>query len=133
MNSPETENDVPDYVTTVEVSKENFRETVLLLKTDAAFTEDPSAWVTETELDESGRVSTMTIGGAVLTGSELRKLFALRSTAFTLEYKDGAFLFTVTGYGHGLGMSQYGANVMARNGFDYREILAHYYPETEIC
>jgi len=133
VNSPETENDVPDYVTTVEVSKENFRETVLLLKTDAAFSEDPSAWVTDTELDESGRVSTMTIGGTVLTGAELRKLFALRSTAFTLEYKDGTFLFTVTGYGHGLGMSQYGANVMARNGFDYREILAHYYPETELC
>ncbi len=132
VNSPETETDVPNYVTTVEVSKDNFRETVLLLKSDAKFSDDPAQWVTDTELDESGRVRNMTIGGVVLTGPEIRKLFELRSTAFTLEYKDGIFLFTVTGYGHGLGMSQYGANVMARNGFDYREILSHYYPETEL-
>ena len=68
----------------------------------------------------------------ILTGSEMRKLFALRSTAFTLEYKDGAFLFTVTGYGHGLGMSQYGANVMAKNGSTWQEILTHYYPGTSL-
>ena len=133
VNSPETKNDVPDYVTSVEVTKENFRETVLLLKTNAVFSDNPSEWVSNTELDESGRVRNMTVGGAILSGSEMRKLFALRSTAFVLEYKDGIFLFTVTGYGHGLGMSQYGANVMAKNGFDYKEILAHYYPQTELC
>ncbi len=133
VNSPETKNDVPDYVTTVEVSKDNFRETILVLKTAAVFSDNPSEWITNTELDESGRVRSMTIGGVQLSGSEMRKLFVLRSTAFTLEYKDGVFLFTVTGYGHGLGMSQYGANVMAKNGFDYKEILAHYYPQTELC
>lgn len=133
VKSPETENDVPDYVTTVEVSKDNFRETVLLLKTDAVFSDNPSEWIANTELDESGRIRNVTIGGAVLSGSEMRKLFLLRSTAFTIEYKDGIFVFTVTGYGHGLGMSQYGANVMAKNGFDYKEILAHYYSQTELC
>jgi stage II sporulation protein D len=74
----------------------------------------------------------MVIGGSELSGSELRKLFSLRSTAFTLAYGEGVFVFTVTGYGHGLGMSQYGANVMAKNGFGYREILAHYYPGTAL-
>lgn len=133
VNSPETENDVPDFVTTVEVSKDNFRETVLLLKTDAVFSDNPSEWISSTELDESGRVRSMTVGGASLSGSEMRKLFSLRSTAFVIEYRDGVFVFTVTGYGHGLGMSQYGANVMAKNGFDYKEILAHYYPQTELC
>jgi len=133
VNSPETKNDVPDYVTTVEVSKDNFRETVLLLKTNAKFSDNPSEWITNTELDESGRVRNMTVGGVQLSGSEMRKLFVLRSTAFTLEYKDRTFVFTVTGYGHGLGMSQYGANVMAKNGFDYKEILTHYYPQTELC
>ncbi|NCB73522.1 MAG: stage II sporulation protein D [Clostridia bacterium] len=133
VNSPETKNDVPDYVTSVEVTKDNFRETVLLLKADAVFSDNPSDWVSNTELDESGRVRSVTVGGAVLSGSEMRKLFSLRSTAFVLEFKDGIFLFTVTGYGHGLGMSQYGANVMAKNGFDYKEILAHYYPQTELC
>ncbi len=132
VKSPETENDVPDYVTTVEVSQDNFRDTVLLLKSDAVFSDNPAEWITNTELDESGRVRTVTLGETKISGAEMRKLFALRSTAFTIEHKDGIFIFTVTGYGHGLGMSQYGANVMAKNGFDYKEILAHYYPQTEL-
>ncbi len=128
VNSPETESDVPNFVTTVEVSTENFRETVLLLRPQAVFPENPADWVTETEHDESGRVRKMSIAGQSLTGSELRKLFSLRSTSFNLSFENGSFLFTVTGYGHGLGLSQYGANVMAKNGFQYPEILAHYYP-----
>ena len=68
------------------------------------------------------------IGGVSFTGSELRSLFKLRSTDFELTHADGCFTFTVHGYGHGVGMSQYGANAMARSGSDYREILAHYYP-----
>lgn len=133
VESPETGNDVPNYVTTVEVSKDNFRETVSTYKTEAVFSDDAAKWISNTELDDSGRVRSVTVGGVKLSGSEMRKLFSLRSTAFTLAYKGNMFLFTVTGYGHGLGMSQYGANVMAKNGFDYREILAHYYPQTELC
>lgn len=132
VESPESERDVPDYVTTVEVSTGNLKETVLLLKPNAQFPEDPAAWLGERELDDSGRVRSMVIGGESLTGQELRTLFSLRSTAFTLEYAEGRFLFTVTGYGHGLGMSQYGANVMAKNGFSYKEILYHYYPNTKL-
>lgn len=128
VNSPETEADVPNFVTRVEVSRENFKETVLLLRPQAVFPENPADWVTETEHDESGRVRKMIIAGQSLTGPELRKLFSLRSTAFRLSFENDSFLFTVTGYGHGLGLSQYGANVMAKNGFQYREILAHYYP-----
>ncbi|MGI5986331.1 MAG: SpoIID/LytB domain-containing protein, partial [Oscillospiraceae bacterium] len=133
VNSPETEKDVPNFVTTVEVSIDNFRETVLSYKTDAVFSENAAEWVKDTELDESGRVRSIIIGGVKLSGSEMRKLFSLRSTAFMLEFKDNIFLFTVTGYGHGLGMSQYGANVMAKNGFNYQEILEHYYPQTKLC
>ncbi len=70
------------------------------------------------------------LGGTEISGTELRSLFSLRSTAFTLEYSEGSFLFTVTGYGHGVGMSQYGAMVLARDGADYASILAHYYPGT---
>ena len=65
-------------------------------------------------------------------GTELRTLFELRSTAFALDYTAEGFLFTVTGYGHGVGMSQYGANVMAQDGADYEEILTHYYPGAEL-
>ena len=132
VSSPETEKDVPDFVTTVEVSAENMKETILLIKPEAAFSGSGETWIGERVLDESGRVKTISVGGQTLTGSEMRKLFSLRSTAFTLEYTKGIFVFTVTGYGHGLGLSQYGANVMAKNGFDYLEILAHYYPNTII-
>jgi stage II sporulation protein D len=130
--SPETAEDVPNYVSTVEVSPENLRDSVRLLYPEAAFSGDSALWVEGIENDESGRVRSVTICGIVLTGSEMRKLFSLRSTAFTLEYNGTAFIFTVTGFGHGLGMSQYGANVMAENGSGYREILAHYYPNTVI-
>ncbi len=77
-----------------------------------------------------GAVACAVLGGVVFSGTELRELFSLRSTAFTLSYSGGSFVFTVTGFGHGVGMSQYGANVMASRGADYREILSHYYPGT---
>ena len=68
----------------------------------------------------------------LVSGMQLRELFELRSTAFTLDCTDEGFLFTVTGYGHGVGMSQYGANVMAQDGAAYSEILTHYYPGAEL-
>ena len=72
------------------------------------------------------------MGGVEISGIEIRSLFSLRSTAFTLEYTGMGFLFTVTGYGHGVGMSQHGANLMAAQGSDYTQILAHYYPGTTL-
>ena len=80
--------------------------------------------------DESGRVETISIGGKTLSGAEARSLFSLRSTNFTAEIADGNLIFHVIGSGHGVGMSQYGANVMAQQGAGYAEILAHYYPGT---
>ena len=62
----------------------------------------------------------------------MRSLFSLRSACFDLVWTGHSFLFTVTGYGHGAGMSQYGANVMAREGQTWPEILAHYYPGTRL-
>jgi stage II sporulation protein D len=60
-------------------------------------------------------------------GVELRQIYGLRSAAFDVEVKDGYVRFFVTGYGHGVGMSQYGANEMAERGADWKEILMHYY------
>ncbi len=132
VESPETAQDVPDFVTTVEVSQGDFKDTILLLKPEATFSENPAEWLGSVELDDSSRVRSIIIGAVTLTGSEMRSLFDLRSTAFTVEYTNNVFLFTVTGYGHGLGMSQYGANVMSKNGFTYKEILLHYYPQTQL-
>ncbi|MBE6996158.1 MAG: stage II sporulation protein D, partial [Ruminococcaceae bacterium] len=57
----------------------------------------------------------------------LRAALGLRSACFEWEVEDGALVFYVTGYGHGVGLSQYGADRMAREGADWREILTHYY------
>ena len=132
VESPETAEDVPNYVTSVTVRPEDFAATVQAAKPEAVLGEDCALWLGPLTRDGSGRVKTAEIGGAVFTGQELRELFSLRSTAFTLDCTDEGFLFTVTGSGHGVGMSQYGANVMAAGGADYRAILAHYYPGTEL-
>lgn len=132
VESPETAEDVPNYVTSATVSPEDFRAAVLAVHPEAEFGEDPAFWLGAAVRDASGRVESVDIGGAQVPGTELRTLFQLRSTAFTLDYTAEGFLFTVTGYGHGVGMSQYGANVMAEDGADYEEILTHYYPGAEL-
>ena len=132
VSSPEDGDSVPNYVSSFSISAPELCDALLPLHPEADFSAPPEEWVSEITRDESGRVSALTIGGETFTGVKLREMFALRSTAFTLDYADGFFTFTVTGFGHGVGMSQYGANVMASDGADYRTILAHYYPGTEL-
>ena len=128
--SPESAAEVPHYVSRLVCAPLDFRDTLLSAHPEADLSGEPESWLGPLEEDESGRVAICTLGGLRLRGTEIRKLFGLRSTAFTLTLEDEGFCFTVTGSGHGVGMSQYGAEVMARNGADYREILAHYYPGT---
>lgn len=92
----------------------------------------PEEWFEGAELSDAGYVKSIKIGAATFSGEKLRNLFGLRSAAFDAEYKNGEFIFTVRGYGHGVGMSQVGANYMAKNGADFKEILAHYYPGTKL-
>ena len=132
VSSPENAGDVPGYTSYVRVSPEELKSAVLSVHPEAVFPEDAAQWIGEIRRDSSGRVGSLALGDAVLSGREMRSLFLLRSTAFELNYEDGGFLFTVSGFGHGVGMSQYGANVMAQNGADYASILAHYYPGTTL-
>lgn len=132
VDSPEDENDVPNFVSTVEVTPENFRETIAGVAQGVNLEGDASGWLGDVDLDDSGRVRSITVGGKAITGMDMRMAFSLRSTSFKLTYENGVFVFTVKGYGHGLGMSQYGANVMARKGFNYSEILKHYYSGAEL-
>ena len=67
------------------------------------------------------------MGGVPVTGGQLRSILELRSACFTISFAEDTVTFSVTGYGHGVGMSQYGANVLAAGGMDYREILTWYY------
>ncbi|MGE5675693.1 MAG: stage II sporulation protein D [Mycobacterium leprae] len=75
----------------------------------------------------SDRAKTVKVAGITLSGREFREKLGLRSTAFTVKVEQGKVVITTTGYGHGVGMSQYGADGMARAGKSYKEILTHYY------
>lgn len=114
-------------------------ETTLTL-TKAAFLEQSAAldganlngttrkWVGKSTATDSGFVQKIRIGDAAFSGPEVRAAFNLPSPFFTLTQTGDTFTFTVRGRGHGVGMSQNSADFMARQGSDYREILAHFYP-----
>lgn len=93
----------------------------------------PEQWFSGGEYTSGGYLKRIEIGSATFSGAKLRTLFGLRSAAFTVTYSNGEFTFTVHGYGHGVGMSQVGANQMAKGGATAKEILAHYYPHTELA
>lgn len=84
-------------------------------------------WIEIKKTTDNGTVLEAMICGIDLTGIETRELFALRSPVFDATYEDGEFIFTVSGYGHGVGMSQNGANCMAKEGKTAEEIIKHYY------
>lgn len=79
-----------------------------------------------------GRVATMQVGNLTLKGREIRDIFGLRSADFTVSVQGNNVLFITEGYGHGVGMSQYGANGMAQSGYSYIDILKHYYTGVEV-
>ena len=80
----------------------------------------------------SGRINELLINGVKFKGTELRKLLGIRSTDFTIDSVEGNIVITTKGYGHGVGMSQYGANEMAKSGYNYEDIIKHYYTGVEI-
>lgn len=92
---------------------------------------DPPSWFGTVTYTEGGGVASMTIGGEAYTGTRLRTLLGLRSTSFTVEAGENITV-TTSGYGHRVGMSQYGADAMAVTGCTYAEILAHYYQGTAL-
>lgn len=115
------------YASTVTVPAVDFAQKLQALDAGVRLTGDPSSWVTSVTRTAGGGVETAVIGGRTFRGTQLRGLFGLNSTKFTLTEQDGTFRFDVLGYGHRVGMSQYGANAAAALGFDYRTILRYYY------
>lgn len=84
------------------------------------------------EYTTSGRVKNIKAGDVVVSAENLRTMFALKSTDFKLEAKEDCLVFNVTGYGHGIGMSQVGADTYASKGYSYIDIIKHYYTGVEI-
>lgn len=122
----------PGYRTRVRVTESEFQNTILAAYPEASFEGDSDNWVGEIRRTDAGSVTSLTAGGQEITGGEMRELFGLRSQNFTLSFQDGMAVFDVRGWGHGVGMSQVGANYLASQGMDYTEILAWYYPGVSI-
>lgn len=91
---------------------------------------EPAQWLGKVTHTAGDGVDTMEIGGVKYSGVELRAALGLRSTAFTITVQDNEIRIVTYGYGHRVGMSQYGADAMAAAGSDFRQILSHYYPGT---
>lgn len=114
----------PDLISEKQVSREEFENF-----TGFSIGEAPVFYL---DCTEAGAVKILTVGGKDFTGNDVQKAFNLKSNNFSLTYSENTFLFTVTGNGHGVGMSQYGADFMARQGATAEEILKHYYNGVEI-
>ena len=84
------------------------------------------------EYTDSGRVKTIKFGNHEIAGTEARTIFGLKSTNVEIQNAEGKIKFVVKGYGHGVGMSQTGADSMAKQGSTYDEIIKHFYSDVEI-
>lgn len=121
-----------NYLCTNEMTTESVRAALLRYSRDIAMPIDYSEWFTENNTNEKGYVISVKVGDKTLSGGEVWRIFGLRSTAFSVSFNGNVFTFTTKGYGHGAGMSQYGANEMARSGKDWEEILRYYYTGVKI-
>ena len=111
------------------------RQLQSLLQTGLSLSADlsaPEQWFSSQTLTPSGYTASLSVCGQTISGTALRRALGLRSTCFTVTFHSGSFCFTTRGYGHGVGMSQWGAKAMAEQGADYAAILAHYYPGTTL-
>ena len=125
--SPEPGDAIPNYYSRAEFTAEEFREKVAAALPEADLSGNMDTWLKNPVTDTAGSVETVELGGVTVKGSTVRSILGLRSACFEWEVQEGTLVFFVTGFGHGVGMSQYGANQMAAEGADYREILTHYY------
>ncbi|MEA4941494.1 MAG: stage II sporulation protein D [Oscillibacter sp.] len=126
VSSPEGEN-VPNYYSRAEFTPEEFKKLFLAAYPEAKLSGSADGWIRERKVSEDGNVDSVTVGGVSVRGTQMRTIFSLRSTTFETEIQDGNIVFFVTGYGHGVGMSQYGAQQMAKDGSDWKDIITHYY------
>ena len=113
-----------NYSYTINFSKEDFCSS-LGITCDSVEIQDITR-------SDSNRVLTITINNQTFKGTEIRSKLGLRSTDFDIVMNESGVTITTRGYGHGVGMSQYGANGMAKEGYSYEEIVKYYYQNTEI-
>lgn len=123
--SPWDKQESPVFKTTSLISKKEFLFNL-------GFPDSNEINISDVKTTNTKRVISLNINGKKFKGSEIKSIFKLRSTSFSIEIKEDKVNFIVNGFGHGVGMSQYGANGMAKEGYDYKDILKHYYKNCEI-
>ncbi len=121
------EEEAEEFTQTVTLSKDEFLQNLGL--TDSEDHRDILGTITYTQ---GGGVETISVCEKIFTGVELRKILGLRSTSFFITSVGENVIITTKGYGHRVGLSQYGADAMAVSGSGYEEILQYYYPGTEL-
>lgn len=122
----------PDYISTTVFSRTQITDA--LKKADISVSDKTAASdiFKITDTSKAGTVLSVSVGNTKITGEQLKNILALRSASFTVKCSEDKITFTVKGYGHGVGMSQYGADYMANQGSTYSEILKHYYKGAKI-
>ena len=120
VSTPETVDNVPDLQQSLTFTAKELEELL------------GSSKLGQPTYNDWGGVSAISVGDKTLSGQEVRQKLGLRSARFSVSQSGDIFTFTTLGYGHGVGMSQQGANLLAKEGATCREILAHYYPGTAL-
>ncbi|MGE5632598.1 MAG: stage II sporulation protein D [Caulobacteraceae bacterium] len=123
----------PKYVTQQEVGIDDFIQSIR--KADSSIKLSKKNIKNDIEIlerSEGGRITKIKIGNKTFKGTEVRAILGLNSSNFNFKIIGNSIVFTVIGNGHGIGLSQYGADGMAKNGSDYKEIIKHYYQGVDI-
>ncbi len=123
----------PKYASTLKISNKDFVSKLQSTYSDINITQNNlSSQVKILSRSNGGSVEKIKLGNKELTGRDIRNILNLNSANFEIKFDTNSLDFVVKGYGHGVGMSQWGANGMAEEGYKYYEILSHYYKDTTI-
>lgn len=126
------DNSSEEYEVTIQYSRQQFCDAVAALGFTPPDGEEPDGWLGNVVWDAAGYVQSMELCGQSFTGTALRRALSLRSACFASAWRGGQFVITTRGYGHGVGLSQYGAKEMAAGGAGWQEILTYYFPGCEV-
>ena len=126
------EQDALRYESEAVFSEAELRSLLAPAVPEADLSSPVDTWFSEPIRTNGGGGLSVEIGGAAVSGTKLRSLLGLNSTKFTIRSRNDEVVFQVLGFGHRVGMSQYGANAMAKLGFDYQTILQYYYRGVKI-
>ena len=134
LQSVETsgETDYSQYNSEVKLTKDELINKLKEKYQDIEINWDDNECIKILEYTDSGRVKTIKFGNKEIAGTEARTLLGLKSTNFSFKIDGDNVIFSVVGYGHGVGMSQTGADSMAKSGSNYEEIIKHFYTGVEV-